>query len=408
MDMTKTILGVIKETKTPPDKRVPLTPDQCVEVMKRWPNVEVIVERSDIRSYADAEYAARGIRLVDRATEADILMGVKEVKIDYLLPNKKYFFFSHTFKKQPYNRKLLQAVLEKKIQLIDYETLTDKNKNRIIGFGRYAGIVGCYNGFRAYGLKHKLFSIKPAHQCADRLEMENELKKIQLPAHFTVLITGHGRVGKGAREIVELIGIREVSPEDFLTTRFNEPVFAQLDASDYYAKADGSPFDVDAFHKNGAGHVSTFSRYLHVTDLYLPCHYWSSSSPVIITQADLQSSDRRTTVISDISCDIAGPIASTIRPSTIADPFYGYDPKTGEEADFMNPDSIGVVAVDNLPCELPKDASVDYGNDLINRVLPHLFGEDPDRIIERASETDLNGNLMPDFAYLTEYVSQKA
>lgn len=406
--MVKTILGVIKETKTPPDKRVPLTPAQCVDVMKRFPEVEVIVEKSDIRSYKDEEYAAQGVRLVDRAFEADILMGVKEVKIDYLLPNKKYFFFSHTFKKQPYNRKLLQAILEKKIQLIDYETLTDKNKHRIIGFGRYAGIVGCYNGFLAYGKKHGLFTLKPAYQCADRREMEAELAKIQLPDDTKIVVTGSGRVGGGAREILEMIGLQEVNAQDFLHASFNLPVFTQLDAGDYYAKADGSAFDSAAFHKNGAGHVSTFGRYLKVAHMYIPCHYWSSTSPIIVTREDLAAADCKTTVIADISCDIDGPIASTIRPSTIEDPHYGYNPKTGLEGDFMDAACIGVVAVDNLPCELPKDASVDYGNDLINRVLPHLFGADPDRVIERASETDLNGNLMPDFAYLSDYVAQKA
>jgi saccharopine dehydrogenase (NAD+, L-lysine-forming) len=402
--MNRTIIGIVKETKTPPDKRVPLIPSQCVEVMKRFPGVEVIVEKSDIRSYKDEEYAALGIRLVDRATEADILMGVKEVKIDYLIPNKKYFFFSHTIKKQPYNRKLLQAILANKIQLIDYETLTDKNKHRIIGFGKYAGIVGCYNGFLAYGKKHGLYTLKPANLCADRKEMESEFSKIQLPSNLKVVLTGSGRVGSGAKEVIEKIGLKEVSPTDFLNKEFDHPVYTQLDAQDYFAKADGSAFDTAAFHKSGAGHISTFSRYLNVAHMYIPCHFWSSSSPVIVTQQDLASPDCKTTIIADISCDIAEPIASTLRASTIENPLYGYDPKTGKEVDFMTPGSIGVMAVDNLPCELPKDASIDYGNDLLNKVLPCLFGEDPDRIIERASETNLYGELMPDFSYLTDYV----
>lgn len=403
--MNRTIIGILKETKTPPDKRVPLIPSQCVEVMKRFPGVEVIVEKSDIRSYKDEEYGALGIRLVERATDADILMGVKEVKIDYLIPNKKYFFFSHTIKKQPYNRKLLQAVLANKIQLIDYETLTDKNKHRIIGFGKYAGIVGCYNGFLAYGKKHGLYSIKPANLCADRKEMEREFSKIHLPSDMKVVLTGSGRVGSGAKEVIEKIGLKEVSPSDFLNKEYNHPVYTQLDAKDYFAKADGSPFDTAAFHKSGAGHISTFSRYLKVAHMYIPCHFWSSSSPVIVTQQDLASADCKTTIIADISCDIAEPIASTLRASAIEDPLYGYDPKTGKEVDFMSPGSIGVMAVDNLPCELPKDASIDYGNDLLNKVLPCLFGEDPDRIIERASETNLQGELTPDFHYLQDYVA---
>jgi len=404
--MTLIKLGILKETKTPPDKRVPLTPHQCVELMKRFPDVEITVEKSDIRAFKDSEYSALGIKIADVASDCDILMGVKEVKIDYLLPNKKYFFFSHTLKKQSYNRKLLQAILEKKIQLIDYETLTNKDGHRIIGFGRYAGIVGCYNAFLAYGKKHNMYDLKPAHLCNDRKEMELELRKTNLPNDTKIVLTGFGRVGKGAREILELNGIQEVSPEDFLSRSFDLPVYTQLNVEDYYAKADGSEFNADEFYKNGAGHISTFARYLKVANIYIPCHFWSSSSPVIVSKEDLKSPDIKTSVIADISCDINAPIASTIRSSTIENPLYGYDPVTEKEVDFKAPGSIGVMAVDNLPCELPKDASEDFGNDLMNHVFPYLFGQDPDRIIERGSETDLNGNLMPDFEYLKDYVAE--
>lgn len=406
--MAQIKLGILKETKTPPDKRVPLTPHQCIEVMKNFPQVEVMVEKSDVRAFKDEEYAALGVKVVDKASDADILMGVKEVKLDYLIPNKKYFFFSHTFKKQPYNRKLLQTILEKKIQLIDYEILTDKDHHRIIGFGRYAGIVGTYNGLLAYGKKTGLYAVKPAHQCDDRRELDEELKKVILPENTKIVLTGSGRVAGGAQEILHLKNILPVSPADFLTKSFDRPVYTQLEAEDYYAKADGGAFDSAAFHKSGAGHISTFSRYLQVADIYISGHYWSNTSPFIVTKDDLRSKDLRVKVIADISCDINGPVACTLRASTIADPLYGYDPLTEKEVDFMSPGSIGVMAVDNLPCELPKDASVQFGNDLITRVFPALFGSDPDTIIERASETDLNGNLMPAFAYLADYVSVKA
>jgi saccharopine dehydrogenase (NAD+, L-lysine forming) len=401
-------LGIVRETKTPPDKRVPLTPQQCVEVMQKFPGVQVIVEKSDVRAFNDDEYAKLGIQLVDRASDCDILMGVKEVKTDYLIPNKKYFFFSHTFKKQPYNRGLLRTILEKKIQLIDYEILTDASRHRIIGFGRFAGIVGAYNGLVSYCKKLGLPETKRAHQCDDKRELEEELKKITLPSTTKIVLTGSGRVGGGAQEILDLKGIQRVSPADFLTKEFSQPVYTQLEVEDYYAREDGAPFDSAAFHKSGAGHISTFGRYLSAADIYIPCHYWSNTSPVIVTKEDLRSKNLRVKLIADISCDIAGPIASTLRPSTIADPLYGYDPVTEQEVDFRSPRAIGVMAVDNLPCELPKDASVQFGNDLITRVFPALFGNDPDHIIERASETDLNGNLMPAFAYLADYVSVKA
>lgn len=398
-------LGIIKEGKVPPDKRVPLSPMQCIEVQEKFPNVQVIVQKSPIRCFKDEAYASLGIQLADDVSDCDILMGVKEVPKRDLIPNKKYMFFSHTFKEQPYNRDLLQAILNHKIQLIDYETLTNKDENRIIGFGRYAGIVGCYNGFLAFGKKHALYTLKAANQCADRKEMEAELKKIFLPSNTKVVATGFGRVGNGAREIFTAIGIKEVSPEDFLNQEFDEPVFTHLRAKNYYAREDGQAFDRDAFFDSGEGHVSTFDRYLKTANMYIACHYWDASSPFIFTREDLKQDGIKTSVVADISCDIDGPVASTIRPSSISSPHYGYDPISESEVDFHQEGAIGVMAVDNLPCELPKDAAEDFGSELIAEVFPFLFGEDPDRIIERASETNLNGELMPDFAYLEDYLA---
>lgn len=402
--MDKIKLGILREGKTPPDKRVPLTPSQCKILLGDYPNLEIYVKASEVRAIPDEAYKAEGLPVVDDLSHCDILIGVKEVNIDELIPNKKYLFFSHTYKKQPYNRKLLQAILDRKIQLIDYEILTDSKDRRIIGFGRYAGIVGCYNGFLAYGKKHGLYDLKPAHKCADRVEMEAELKKISLPANTKIVATGFGRVGNGAREIFKKLALKEVKPDDFLTNTFNEPVFTHLRVENYFAKENGQPFDKKAFFQSGEGHVSTFKRYLKTANMYVACHYWDSSSPFIFTREDLKDPAIKTSVVSDISCDIDGPVASTLRPSTIADPLYGYDPVSEKEVDFMQKGAIGVQAVDNLPCELPKDASEDFGNELIEHVFPALFGADPDRIIERGSETNLEGNLMPDYAYLEDYL----
>lgn len=399
-------LGILREGKTPPDKRVPLTPQQCLEVMQKWPNVSVTVQSSAVRAFPDKAYSDLGLPVVENISDCDIMVGVKEVKIEDLIPNKKYLFFSHTYKEQPYNRNLLQAILDRNIQLIDYEVMTDQKDRRIIGFGRYAGIVGCYNGFLAYGKKHGLYDLKPAHQCEDRVEMEAELDKVQLPSNTKIVATGFGRVGNGAREIFERLKLKEVDPIAFLTQSFDEPVYAQLKVEDYYAREDGQPFDKEAFFESGEGHISTFPRYLEVANMYIACHYWDASSPFIFTREDLKSDQVKTTVVSDISCDIDGPVASTIRPSTIADPLYGYDPVTESEVDFMQEDAIGVQAVDNLPCELPKDASEDFGNELIKNVFESLFVADSHGIIERASETNLKGELMPRYAYLKEYLNQ--
>ena len=398
-------IGVIREGKTPPDKRVPLIPEHCLELMRTFPGAQVFIQPSQVRAYSNIEYSDLGIPLSEDLSHCDVLMGVKEVPIDMLIPGKKYFFFSHTIKEQPYNRKLLKAILEKRIQLIDYEVLKDKNGQRIIGFGRYAGIVGAYKAFRGWGELFGTYELKPTHASADKNELELELKKVILPSNFKMVMTGEGRVGRGAREIVDLLDIQQVSPESYLNDQHERPVFCQLDAQDYTKMKDGSEWVKAHFYAHPEDFENDFYRFAKESDMYIACHYWVSEAPLILSKEDLAKADLRIRFISDVSCDILEPIASTLRPSTIADPFYGYDPQTGTEVPFKTPKSIGVQAVDNLPCELPRDASMDFGRALLDKVIPQLFGPDPDRIIERASETNLKGELTEEFDYLKDYVA---
>lgn len=398
-------IGVIKEGKVPPDFRTPLTPAQCKVLKTMYPQAEVVVQSSPIRTFSDQEYRDQGIEIVDNVLDCDIILGVKEVPIPALIPNKTFLFFSHTIKKQPYNRDLLNALLDQKIRLIDYEVIKDKYRTRLIGFGRYAGIVGCYNGFLTYGLKHGAYSLKPAHACKDRKEVEEELKKVVLPNDFKCLVTGFGRVGHGAKEIIDLLPIKEVSPEEYLTQTFNEPVYCQLEAADYYRNQAGG-FDKAAFYANPSDYTSILTQYAASSDMYIPCHYWDNKAPVLLTQQDFIQ-HARLKVVADISCDIAGPIACTIRPSKIGNSIYGWNPSTNEECDFSLPEAVAVMAVDNLPCELPKDASEDFGSELLKHVFPRLLGEDPDQIIYRASETTLDGTLNEPFLYLSDYVAGK-
>ena len=397
-------LGIIREGKNPPDKRVPLSPEQCKTVMERWPNVEVIVQPSPIRDIGDEEYGNLGIQMREDLSDCDVLMGVKEVPIHDLIPNKKYFFFSHTYKKQPYNANLLRAILDKKIQLIDYELLKARNGARLLGFGRYAGIVGTYNAFYAWGKKTASFDLKRAIDCADRAEAEGELQKVSLPNDFKLIVTGKGRVGKGAKEIIDLLPLKEVDVETFLNQEVGEACYCHINVEDYNYHPQ-QEFNLQHFYSNESEYESSFYRFARVADMYIPCHYWSNKAPQILTAEQIARQDFNLKIIADISCDIGEPIASTIRPSTIAEPLYGIEKDSLKEVDFFEDDALGIMAVDNLPCELSKDASIDFGNNLIEHIFPLLFGEDPDRVIERASETDLEGNLMPDFAYLKDYVA---
>lgn len=403
--MNKIKIGLLREGKVPPDKRVPLTPQQCKIVCEQYKNVEIVVQPSPIRAITDDEYLAEGIQLQEDLSDCDILMGVKEVNVSDLIPGKKFLFFSHTIKKQEHNRKLLKSILDQKIQLIDYEVLKNEERKRIIGFGRFAGIVGAYNGFYAYGQKTGLFDLKRVKDCFDRKEMETELKKVKLPKDFRLVLTGFGKVGYGAQEVVELIDIKEVGPEEFMTQNFDEPVFTHLETSDYYARISDGEFDKNEFYTQANLYRSTLNTYLSQADLYMACHFWSKNSPLLLTKEDLEA-NTSLKVIADISCDIAGPIASTVRPSTIADPIYGYDRQTGKETNWKNEDALVVMAVDNLPCELPKEASEDFGRQLINNVLPHLMGDDSEGIIQRGSETTKDGQLTSGFSFLQDYVDQ--
>ncbi len=315
-------------------------------------------------------------------------------------------FFSHTIKKQEYNRKLLQAILEKKIQLIDYETLNDKHGFRIIGFGRFAGLVGAYNGFRAFGLRNKLFDLNPAHLCRDMNEMFSELDSVKLPP-IKIAVTGDGRVAKGVLEIMKQLNIEKVEPVEYILKTYTEPVFTQLIPQNYVRRIDFEPFDLLHFFNYPDKYENVFLPFAKTTDLLIASAYWDPKSPVLFTADDMKENGFRIRVISDITCDIEGSIPSTKKASTIDDPFYDYNPETGElEPAFSSSKNVSVQAVDNLPCELPKDASEDFGRNLIDKVFPALFENDPDGIIERASITK-NGKLTQRFSYLQDFADGK-
>jgi alanine dehydrogenase len=394
--------GIIRERKNPPDRRVVLSPAECQNVLSKYPAAEINVESSPIRVFSDREYTEKGIPVVTDMDSCDVLLGVKEVPIDALIPNKKYFFFSHTIKKQPYNRDLLRAILEKNIELYDHEVITNSKGARLVAFGRYAGIVGAYNGFRAYGLKYDRYQLPKAESLLDQQALIAELKKIQLP-NIKILLTGRGRVGNGAKEMLDAMGLREVSSNEYLTTNFQEPVYCQIDVSYYVKRKDGIKGNKADFFQNPGEYQSDFFRYAKVTDFYIAGHFYGDGAPYLYTREDAKHPDFKIKVVADISCDIDGPVASTIRPSTIAEPIYGYDPETESETDFKTDNAIAVMAVDNLPCELPRDASVGFGEAFSKHVIPSFFNSDKDGILHRARMTQ-NGRLTPRYAYLQDYV----
>jgi len=394
--------AIIKERKNPPDKRVVLSPDACKKLLETFPEMEISVESSGNRIFSDDEYINNGIDVVEDISNCDVMLGVKEVPISALIPNKKYFFFSHTIKKQPYNRGLLKAVLEKNIELYDHEVITNKEEIRVVAFGRYAGIVGAYNGIRTYGLKTKKFELPKAQSLSDQKELISELQKISLP-NIKIVLTGKGRVSYGAKEMLDGMGIKEITSNEYLNQDFKEAVYTQIDVLDYNKRKDGKIIDMYDFFNNPTEYDSDFMRFAKKSDIYIASHFYGTGAPYLYTREDAKSPEFNIKVVADISCDIDGPVASTIRSSTIAEPIYGYDPKEEKEVNYLNKDAIAVMAVDNLPNELPKDASIGFSKSFVEYVIPAFFNGDKDGVLDRARMTQI-GNLTERFSYLQEYI----
>ena len=397
--------GIIKERKNPPDRRVVFSPEKLKEFQEKFSDSEIKVESSDIRVFSDESYEKIGLEVTNDVSDCDVLFGVKEVPIDALINNKKYFFFSHTIKKQPYNRKLLLAILDKKIELFDHETIIKENGARLIGFGRYAGIVGAYNGFRAIGLKNETFNLPKAETLDSQKELISALNNINLP-NIKILLTGKGKVAYGAKEILDGMNLKKVSVDAYLNQSFDEPVYCLVDVLDYNKRKDGQVLNHRDLYRNPENYVSDFMRFSKVTDFFIAGHFYGNGAPYLFTREDAKSKDFHIKFVADISCDVDGPVASTLRASTIADPIYGYNPQSESEVDYKDKNAIVVMAVDNLPCELPKDASEGFGELFLQNVIPAFFNNDKDGVLQRAKMTE-NGKLTERFAYLQDYVDGK-
>lgn len=416
-------IGIIREGKTPPDSRVPLTPKQCAAIQEKYPEVSFIIEPSPSRCISDEEYRAAGLKVDADLSESEVMMGVKEVPIEQLVANKTYFFFSHTIKEQPYNRKLLQAVLEKNIRLADYEVLTNAKGQRVIAFGRFAGIAGAHNGLMTYGERTKAYELPQMVKFKDFAEAKAYYKTLKFPA-MKVVLTGGGRVANGAAEVLEHAGIKRVSPQDFLAKKYNHAVFTQLDCKDYVTKKLSSeqwqewqdnkhrgmskpvnPFDLQDFFANPQNYESKFAPYTKVADLMINGIYWDNQAPQFFTAEDMAKDDFNIQVIADVTCDIAptASIPSTLFASTIANPVFGYDPYEKKAVEPYQGSGIDMMTIDNLPNEMPRDASLSFGEQFMENVLDELLGKKNTGMIERASIA-IKGELGPHFQYLKDYV----
>lgn len=401
--VNKTLIGIIREEKNPPDNRTALTPQQCRQLQQLYPNVEVYVQPSELRCYTNAEYLDAGIPLTEDMSQCHILFGVKEVPKHKLLPDKQYLFFSHTIKKQPYNQSLLQTVLQKNIQLIDYECLRFANGKRIIGFGRFAGIVGAHNGLQAYGKKTGAFTLPAAHNCKDFETIKQIYQTLQLPP-LKIVLTGAGRVAMGAKEVLDILHIEAVSPQQYLNNAFTHPVYVHLQNSDLYRHESRHDYERHDFYRHPQHYYCPFMPFAQQTDLLINGIYWNPQAPVLFTKENMKQSSFRIKVIADISCDINGSVPATLRATQIGNPVLGYNPHTELEEAPYQPHTIDIMSIDNLPNELPRDASATFGQILIEQVIPELL--QPESVIIQHASITQNGSLTPHFQYLHDYVTQ--
>jgi len=341
--------------------------------------------------------------LQEDISDCDILIGVKEVKIPNLIPNKTYFFFSHTIKKQVYNKGLLQHILANKIHLIDYETLTDAEGKRVIAFGRWAGIVGAHNGILTWGKRKGMFDLKAMNQCFDFEEAKSYYDTLDLKG-LKIVLTGTGRVALGSQEVLDLMQVKHLNATAFLTYEGNDPVYCMLATEEMFAKGSDNSFD-EGFYKDPIGYHSILSPYLAKGNLLINGIYWDNKAPTLFTKEAMKEPRFKIEVIADITCDIApvASIPSTLRASTIADPNFGYDPLKEAETSAFQANVIDMMTVDNLPNELPRDASEDFGNQFIQYVLPEML-QPKNNMIYRASITTKEGELNEPFFYLRDFV----
>lgn len=400
-------IALIKETKFPIDNRVALSPRQVAELNRAYPQHKIVVQSSDIRAYSDAEYEKEGVEIVSEVKDCDVLFGIKEAKIETLIPEKKYFFFGHIAKMQKYNLPLLQAFIQKKITFCDYEYLVDDDNRRVCAFGWWAGVVGVYYTLRGYGLKYNLYELPKPDKRFTLTQLLDALKRVELPK-VKLFVTGAGRVSQGVQYVLNSVGAKKMLPLEYLATEKVEGLsYCFADVDQLVRRKDGGAFSWEDFSKNAGVYESDFFRWAKSTDVLVCAHFWGQDAPVYLNEDDLRRTDLRIKMVGDITCDIKGSIKSTVRPSTHDNPYYDYNPQTGrEESAFSSADNITVMAVDTCPNALAMDTSEYFGEMLMQYVFTPMLQGEASRIIDRSMILE-KGELTSRFDYLHDFSESK-
>ncbi len=404
-------IGILKESR-PDESRAPITPSQVPLIIKTYPDIDITVQPCDNRTFKNNEYSEYGAKISEDLDSCDLLFGVKEVDVDKLIPNKDYIFFSHTYKlnKETLSnaqgtpgmdkKKLLKSILSKKIKLIDYENIRAANGARYLGFGRFAGIVGCYNTLNLFLSQNNFQPLARAYKINDYERIKNNLSEVRFP-NFKLLVTGDGRVNNGVQELLKYTNIKQVSNEEFLKSNFEYPVYCNLETKDYVIHKNKKPFELKHFIEFPGEYESQTYEYLKVSDLFISAHYWDPSSPKIFTKEQMKEF-LKLKIIGDITCDVDGSIPTTIKSTTIEEPNFFLNTEIFSETKKVD-GNLAIMAVDNLPSELPRDSSIEFGNGIVNEVLPYILEEDDGRILN--STIAAEGRFLKKYNYLNEYIN---
>ena len=404
-------IGIIKESR-PDESRAPIAPSQVSQIIEQYPGINIFVQPCDKRTFKNEEYEKYGAKILDNLNNCDLLFGVKEVDVNLLIPNKTYVFFSHTYKlnKETLSnaqgtpgmdkKELLRSILSKNIKLIDYENIRASNGTRYLGFGRFAGIVGCYNTLNLFLLQNDFQPLARAHKINDYERIIKNLSEVRFP-NFKLLITGDGRVNRGVQEVLEFTNIKKISPKEFVENNYQNPVYCNLDTKDYVKHISKKPFELKHFIEFPKEYEATTFEYLKEADLYISAHYWDPSSPKIFTKEQIKQFSKLK-IIGDVTCDVDGSIPTTIKSTTIEEPNFYLNTETFLETN-KSKNNLAIMAVDNLPSELPKDSSTEFGNGIVKEVMPFILGKDDGRILN-STITD-KGSFLEKYNYLEDFIN---
>jgi alpha-aminoadipic semialdehyde synthase len=432
-------IGIRREDKNKWERRVPLIPEHVKDLIDGHA-IDVTLQPSPSRVFADREYIQAGANIGEDLSGCPIIFAVKEIPSHLFQPKKTYVFFSHVIKGQKHNMPMLRRMMELGCNLIDYEKVADEMGRRLIFFGRHAGLAGMIDTLWALGRRltwegiHNPFTqIQNAYKYESLAEAKKsisrageKIKKDGLPEPLTPLVfgvTGYGHVSSGAQEILDLLPFEQKGPEEILSlvqqssfsrNHIYKVVFKEEHLVEPVLPEDD--FDLNDYYDHPEKYRSGFENYIPHLTVLVNCIYWDERYPRLVTKRFLkklfdEEKKPRLRIIGDISCDVGGSIECTVKETSPDNPVYVYNPREEQITDGHEGEGVVILAVDNLPCEISREASLDFSR-VLKPFIPQIakadFSVDFDRCALPASIKKAvivyHGKLTPDYHHIQGFL----